>query len=161
MRGDSHVRFGGAGRGTRPTETSTLRPGPTPTTSASGTTADPPNSPTWYSCALDIITCSTAPAGTPNSSPTPPSKSPTPTAGTAPPAHPTVRPHSRSGPDPARAPANVGVRCEQMAEVSADPPAPQGMMVVGLGQPPWPDDAERWAERAVHRSRRHSQRSRQ
>ena len=31
MRGDTHVRFGGAGRGTRPSERATLRPGPTPT----------------------------------------------------------------------------------------------------------------------------------
>ena len=35
MRGNAHVRFGGAGRGNRPPETATLRPGPTPTSSAS------------------------------------------------------------------------------------------------------------------------------
>ena len=31
MRGDTHVRFGGAGRGTRSSERAIPRPGPTPT----------------------------------------------------------------------------------------------------------------------------------
>ena len=31
MRGNAHVRFGGAGRGDRPLEMAVLRPGPTPT----------------------------------------------------------------------------------------------------------------------------------
>ncbi len=33
MRGNAHVRFGGAGQGIRPPETEALRPGPTPTSS--------------------------------------------------------------------------------------------------------------------------------
>ncbi len=64
------------------------RTGQKATTSGSGRTAGPPSSRTSSSCAADIITCSTGPAGTPNSSPTPPSRSPTPKAESAPPAHP-------------------------------------------------------------------------
>ena len=36
MRGDTHVRFGGAGQGTRSPERAMPRPGPTPTRPTSG-----------------------------------------------------------------------------------------------------------------------------
>jgi hypothetical protein len=70
-------------------------PGAKATTSAPGSAADRPSWATWCCCAPDTTTCSTDPAGTPNSSPTPPSRSPTRSAASAAPPHPTPTGHHR------------------------------------------------------------------
>ena len=48
MRGNAHVRFGGAGRGNRPPETAALRPDPTPTWNVC--TGRSSAEPTWWAC---------------------------------------------------------------------------------------------------------------